>query len=287
MARNRIARGRSTGWWGALLLCGMALALIAGEIAARLAGVGDFPLYIADEEVGYLPAPGQQGAFLGRNRWVFNEHSMGVGQAYAPRPDDILLVGDSLVLGGNMVDQPDKLGPRLEEATGCNVWPLAAGSWALRNELAALRRDPSFQIPRTTVLVLNDGDFSAPSRWQSELTHPRERPGSVLAYAIRKRFFMPDEAASPPSEDPRWREELELFARGYPGRVIVLAHPTRDQLGSEGSPIPALPDGITVIDPRMSGVWDAADYADSIHPTPAANAELAAILATDLPHCTK
>lgn len=284
MAGNRIRKGRSAGWWGALLLCGMMLALIAGEVAARLAGVGDFPLYLADEEVGYIPAPSQQGAFLGRNSWAFNEHSMGVSESYAPQPEDIMLVGDSLVLGGNMIDQPDKLGPRLEAATNCDVWPLSAGSWGLRNELAALRRDPSLSIPQTLVLVLNSADFAAPSRWRSELTHPRSKPVSVLAYAIRKRFFSPGEPAPPP-QDPRWRAELDGFLQAYPGRVIAVAYPALDELDRSSSPIPALPARIAVIDPRTSPGWDPADYADSIHPTASANAELAAMIASATGQC--
>lgn len=287
MIRLPQLRGRSTRWWAAFLLVAATVLLLLSEVAARLAGVGDFSLYDSDPVVGYIPAPHQQGAFLGRYGWAFNDRSMGVMQPYTPRPGDILLVGDSLVMGRNAMDQPARLGPQLEEQTGCTVWPLAAGSWGLRNELAAITRDSGLSVPQTLVLVLNSEDFSTPSVWRSELTHPRSKPLSVLTYALRRRFFGPKDEPLPLPEDPRWRTDLDAFLAGYPGRVIAVAYPKADELGSSASPIPALPQRIARLELRGAPGWTAADYADSIHPTAAGNAELATFIAATLPQCTK
>ncbi len=63
------------------------------------------------------------------------------------------------------------------------LWPISAGSWALRNELAYLRVNPDVvtQID-ALVFVFNSGDFAEASSWKCELTHPRTKPN--LAWAI-------------------------------------------------------------------------------------------------------
>lgn len=124
-----------------LLMFMAALAIAEGSV--RALGLVDFPLYDANAQIGYIPAANQQGSFLNKNDWQFNALHMGA-PAFAPDPArDVLLVGDSLVYGGNTYRQPERLGPALQtllqERGGGQVWPISAGSWALRNELAYMR----------------------------------------------------------------------------------------------------------------------------------------------------
>src|SRR4051812_6093297 len=94
------------------------LVALAGtaEIGTRVSGIADFPLYRADQSLGYVPAPNQRGAFLNRNGWVFNELSMGTDRPFDPDSVfNLLLVGDSIVNGGNPVRQSDRLGPAIEQ----------------------------------------------------------------------------------------------------------------------------------------------------------------------------
>jgi hypothetical protein len=61
---------------------------------------------------------------------------MGVAAAWQPSErTDILLIGNSVVSGGNAYDQPEKLTSRLQEKLGqhCAAWPVAAGGWATVN----------------------------------------------------------------------------------------------------------------------------------------------------------
>src|ERR1700749_2777557 len=105
--------GRNTLRRLSFILVGSAIFLIgAAEVATRLTGVADFPLYRADADLGYVLAPDQKGAFLNKNHWVYNEKSQGAGPWHPNGKTDLLLLGDSLVLGGNPVDQPDRLGPQ-------------------------------------------------------------------------------------------------------------------------------------------------------------------------------
>jgi hypothetical protein len=89
---------------------------------------------------------------------------------------NVLLFSDSVVYGGNAYRQQERLGPKLQalmQGRG-SIWRIAAGSWALRNELAYLRLYPQVlaQVDQV-VFVLNSGDFGEASSWSCELTHPR------------------------------------------------------------------------------------------------------------------
>jgi hypothetical protein len=57
---------------------------------------------------------------------------------------DFLLIGNSIVLGGNPINHDDKLGPLLEKelGAGSTVWSVAAGGWTNVNEMVYLDRNP-------------------------------------------------------------------------------------------------------------------------------------------------
>ncbi|MFZ3026968.1 hypothetical protein, partial [Rhodoferax sp.] len=91
------------------------------EGAVRAFGLVGFPLYAANAQIGYIPAASQQGSFLNKNDWQFNALHMG---APAFKPDaarDVLLLGDSVVFGGNAYRQPERLGPALQAALQVRV----------------------------------------------------------------------------------------------------------------------------------------------------------------------
>src|SRR5579864_1123682 len=124
------------------LLC---LFFLVSEFAVRASGLTDFPLYNVDSEIGYLPAPNQQGSFLHKHSWAYNDRSMGVASAWNPAGHtNILLIGNSIVSGGNPFDQKEKLGPLIQETIGDTyaLWPISAGGWTNINEIVYLNRNP-------------------------------------------------------------------------------------------------------------------------------------------------
>lgn len=263
-----------------------AVLLVGGELAVRLSGMADFPLYRADRAIGYIPRANQHGSFLHSHRWVFNDRSMGVAAPFRPTPDGVLLLGDSVVMGGDPLNQPDKLGPRLQDALGRPVWPIAAGSWALQNELEELRLQPDFARLGAIVVVSNSEDFGAPSVWRSQLDHPTHRPLSALAFAATKYLFHPEEprdAPWTPADEAVWRASLQRFLAGYHGRVLWVLHPLR---GEVGRPIPAfdplrrvLAGRVQVLDMAADRGWSQGDYRDRIHPNAQGDRLLAAAIA--------
>jgi lysophospholipase L1-like esterase len=57
-------------------------------------------------------------------------------EAFVPDPaGNILLIGDSIVWGGNPYKAGERLGARLQALLKDKVWTASAGSWSLQNEI--------------------------------------------------------------------------------------------------------------------------------------------------------
>lgn len=270
----------------ALLVIGLVTTAI--EASIRLAGAVEFPLYLADKQVGYIPAPLQSGAFLNRNNWHFNDKSMGTPRLFSEqRSGDVLLIGDSIVLGGNTMDHSAKLGPVLTELQGRMYWPVSAGSWALINEIRYLQQHPEVLIKFNHFeFVVNSADFGQASSWACETTHPRSHPNFALGYLIQKYLIKrepcgttPDALKVPPAV---WQDELRKLmdtpaVRGK--RVTIWLYPTRDESKETSQRTSGLESRALALSNAMSSVshriyslarhprWREVQYADDIHPT--------------------
>lgn len=275
--------------FGGISLC--AIFLVAAESSVRALGFVDFPLYDANNQIGYIPRANQSGSYMNQNNWAFNELSMGTALAFKPTPEkkDILLIGDSIVLGGNSYREDERLGPQLGRISGDAVWPISAGSWGLQNELEYLREHPEVVASVDQIIfVLNSGDFDRPSSWASEFTHPLERPSCALCYLVAKFVFRP--IRSTPADLMVERFDaivmLKAFAETYRKPFDIWLYPDKAQINHldvwekefgphikslEAAQIP----GLTLHSGEGILGWQDMDYRDSIHPTPAATRKLA------------
>lgn len=276
------------------------IGLVGAEVGVRLAGLVDFPLYEANPVVGYIPAANQSGSFLNKNAWRFNAQHMGAAAFEPGSGANVLLVGDSLVLGGNPYREVDRLAPSLQALlpAGSRVWPISAGSWALRNELAWLRSNPDVvNKVSAIVFVVNSGDFAEASSWSCELTHPTQKPTLALLYLFEKyvHAFSPCDGTVPvglqvpPGDLP---SELQAFLNGRADKVHFVWYADKPEQAdaqlrqTKRTPQFAILKAaggakhlVSVADdPR----WSAAYYRDGIHATPEGNRVLADIIKSDL-----
>ena len=79
-------------------------------------GLGNPPLYIADEKIGYLLAPDQKIRRMG-NQIHINQYSMRSGVINPQKPIAnlrILVIGDSIVNGGWWTDQQETISALIE-----------------------------------------------------------------------------------------------------------------------------------------------------------------------------
>lgn len=280
--------------------------LLVGEIAIRATGITDFPLYKSSSDLGYAVAPNQKGVFLNRNHWIYNEKSQGAPPWNPNGETDLLLLGDSLVLGGNPIDQPLRLGPQLAQCLpGWQVWPASAGSWSVANEIAYLKRFPEVSAAVGKIVwVVNTGDLAGPSVWQSEFTHPRSHPDSALWYVFNKYVVLPrlgsggdsvipDDPISPATVEAL-RSQLAFLRKQNPQReILFVLYPTQEELNQT---VPAMDAsykkfldvlvgavGATpVLEIRKDPRWKPDLYRDGIHPNAEGNRILAAIIAEHL-----
>lgn len=302
MKRNRHNRGRILAVAVAVMLAGALLL----EVALRLVGIIDFPIYDADHQIGYIPQPEQSGRFLRRNDWVVNERSMGSGPWRPQGERDILLLGDSLVWGGNPYDHEEKLGPLLqaEVGDGWQVWSAGAGSWSILNAVAYLERWPDVR-DHTDILVwvLNTGDFEPKSVWSDNLAHPVERPVSAIIHAGKK-YLVPrlrgyllsnTTADGLDSESlvvsPLAIEALHDQLWDFGDRsVLVVIYPDTGDLADPSARYEEFADIVATImdgcckllDVRTLPEWSAEYYRDDIHPTAEGNRILADAIAKRL-----
>jgi lysophospholipase L1-like esterase len=135
------------------------------------------------------------------------------------REGDVLLLGDSLVFGGNPLDQTETWGAQLEAAMGgsVSVWAMGAPSWSSANEVVWLRRhDEILPKMEAVVWVLNSGDFFGRSQWSSSLDHPLASPWSHAVWAVLK-YGMP-------RIYPQWRRPAVVHDAVFANEGVVRAY---------------------------------------------------------------
>ncbi len=175
----------------------IAIAILIGvtlliEFGLRLTvGLGNPPLYIADEDLGYLLAPNQKLRRRG-NLIKINQYSMRSDDIESNKPDGTLrvfLLGDTIVNGGWWTDQQEILSEFIEtEIAQSSDRPVeainaSANSWGPRNELAYLQKFGLFDAD-VLILVINTDDLfaTAPTSVQvgRDLNYPDRRPPLAL-----------------------------------------------------------------------------------------------------------
>jgi hypothetical protein len=134
---------KKTGW----LLLGI---LVVTELVLRFVfGFCDAPLYIADSDFEYVYAPNQN-CYRFRNVVKTNEFSMRSDPINSTDTTVILLVGDSVVNGGNLANHDDLASTILEKkltnhyGQTVRVLNITAGSWGPDNVFAFLKKNGFF-----------------------------------------------------------------------------------------------------------------------------------------------
>lgn len=270
------------------------------EILIRAVGFADFPLYDADSVIGYIPAPSQSGNFLLNKGWKFNEKSMGGSPFVTSSATDTLILGDSIVFGGNPFREHERLAPRLQQQLGHAVWPVSAGSWSLRNELKYLQLHPDVaQGSDEFIFVTNNGDFDKASSWSCDRNHPRQHPIWATLFVFRKYIFDWDSCDSTPKQlllsEGDWKLELQQFFMSEQVReksVKFILYPDRDEVSGKRAIADLELRGIDItLQSKYSRArvsvysvfrdsrWTIDQYRDGIHPTIDGTRILAEIIA--------
>jgi hypothetical protein len=283
--------------------------LLIGEAGLRMTGMVDFPLYGRDQELGYWIKPNQQGRFMNKNEWAFNNKGMPIERDFQPNEAiDVPVIGNSIIMGGNAYDQKDKVAPLMQKAlgSGFNVWPVAVGGWSNVNQAVYLQRNP--EVAKNSDLFIWEvmyGGFSATAQWRSEYVFPTKAPVSALWYFTRRyvlpKFFNFNMSELPPIGQTN-KDNIDLIeaelkkltkasGKKHPG--ILFLYPNREQLflakrGQEWLPERAEVErlartyNLLIIDISKHPAWTHTLYKEGTHPNIEGNRYIAKTLASAL-----
>lgn len=273
------------------------------ELYLRVAGFGSFPIYELDAKLRYVPGSNQSGAFLNKNKWVFNDRHMGNAVNWTPdKHPSVLLLGNSIVFGGNPYDQADKLGPQLQAALGAEyaVWSAAAGGWTDVNEMNYL--DENKDVLQNSDIVIVEymaGGLSEIAKWPGYYVFPDHNPPILTAYVFTK-YVLPrlignivlnESGSLPPTgeADPQQQKRFVTLISSIAAtrEVMIFLYPTKALFLNKPAWTAATADivemcrslAIQCIDAAADDRWTADLYgSDEIHPTAKGNKVLASIL---------
>ncbi|MDJ0689631.1 MAG: SGNH/GDSL hydrolase family protein [Xenococcaceae cyanobacterium MO_188.B32] len=189
------------------------------EASLRLIfGLGNPPLYIADEKIGYLLAPEQNVRRMG-NQIQINQYSMR-SQTIDPIKQTstlrILVLGDSIVNGGWWTDQQETISALMEDDlasslssssfSSIEVLNASANSWGPRNELAYLERFGLLEA-QVVILIINTDDLFATAPTSIPVGRDRNYPSSKPPLAAIELFEQVFTKPKPIPEMERVRAE--------------------------------------------------------------------------------
>lgn len=290
----------------AVVLCAAVFGLVSLEWYLYYAGYGSYPIYDVDNEIKYIPAASQRGSFLNRNDWYFNDRHMGNKSNWDPeKHPNLLLIGNSIVLGGNPFNHDDKLGPLLEKDLDgrFTVWSAAAGGWSNVNEMVYLERNADvLQNAEAVIIEYMEAGLAAPSPWPGFYVFPDYKSSFLTSYAVGKYVIRPligratTEFGALPTTGVTDAAQLQRFKTlvsniAKDRKLVIFMYPMLKNLRNKPgwdtaiAPIQELcrEFSLTCINVAREPTWSNSLYAaDGVHPTVAGNKILASILASAL-----
>lgn len=284
---------------------GLAFVFISTETGVRLSGIIDFPTYTIGNDIGYIPKPTQSGTFLNKNSWVFNDRSMGTENHWNPakRPN-ILVIGNSVVMGGNPYAQKDKVGPLIQRGVGESyaVWPIAAGGWTNVNQTVYLEKNPDVaKAANFFIWEYMSGGLNQLSSWPGEYVFPSKKPTWASWYVLRRyllpRFIefnmndLPPTGTLHPNNLANFESAISRLASASSKKIpgILFIYPVEAEFFAAKNGVEWLPErkviekiaashGLKIVDIARHPEWNENLYRDGTHPTVKGNAVLARIL---------
>lgn len=296
------------------LVLGLALVATAvgtAELGLRFGlGLGDPPLARLDPATEYELVPSARYRRWG-NAIEVNSHGM---RGREPGPPDsgerrVLLIGDSVVYGTNLLDQDETIGAQLERrlsAAGCETLalPLAASSWGPENQRAALERTGVLGAGAAVILLSSHDLHDVPLPSSDILPYRLTRPWGAIGDAVeivlerrrqagRYRAMAPLEARALQSLAALDAMADQLAAAGI--RPVLAYHPTLSERRDGAAAARARfldwaqARGLRFLDLGAAAGDGSEGYRDDIHPNALGAAQIAAalaeVLALDLPPC--
>jgi hypothetical protein len=169
------------------------LALVVSEVFIRYVfGLGDPPLYKTDAAYEYALSSNQNLIRFG-NKFSTNSFGMRSSNINPEQDEILLLVGDSVVNGGALLDQSETMSTITEQRFSAlykyrkvRVASISAGSWGPQNQIAFLEQLPELNIIGVVLVFSSHDDSDIPTFRYSDTLVPQSRPVLALEEVVRK-----------------------------------------------------------------------------------------------------
>lgn len=262
-------------------------ALAAIEVALRLLfGLGNPVLSQADTYTGYRFQPNQTLVRFGK-KIEYNQYSQRSEPINRQKPQGtlrILMVGDSVLNGGNPIDQKQIITEQLEaklKASGkpTEVLNASAGSWGIGNHLGYLKEFGTFDSD-AVILQIGTHDLTQPTSTSERVGKDPNYPNHPPLLAIQEAFiryiaprlfgninlnpFSNQEIpqVSTAQVDPQFQKNMEMFkaavklVREQKIPIYVLFTPNRYDLIPKPVTPPYKPEFMQVLNSLQIPVFD-------------------------------
>lgn len=136
--------------------------IIIIELIGRYYGLHDYPLFQSSKEFEYLQMPNQH-RFIYRNHFSTNNYSMRSKPIEAKDSLVVLLIGDSILYGGNIIDDDELASTILEKKLSefykrnIRVLNISCKSWGPDNNYQYLKKFGTFSAD-LIIYITNSGD---------------------------------------------------------------------------------------------------------------------------------
>lgn len=214
------------------------LSFAIAELTLRWAfGLGKPVLSQADPDAGYRFQPNQKVFRFGKTIEYnqYSQRSEPTTRRKRPETFRILMTGDSVLNGGNPVDQAETISEQLEaqlsrSGRSVEVLNASAGSWGIGNQLGYLRAFGTFE---SDVLIVQIGthDLTQPTsrgdRVGVDVNYPDRAPLLALEEAVT-RYLLPKlqqnfPAVAPPAEIPATESPQAQFQQNLASFQAIAA----------------------------------------------------------------
>ncbi|MCG6134885.1 MAG: SGNH/GDSL hydrolase family protein [Nostoc sp. LLA-1] len=263
------------------------ITVLGSEIALRLLfGLGSPVLSQVDNYTGYRFQPNQKIFRFGKTI-EYNQYSQRTSPITLKKPQDtlrILMIGDSVLNGGNPIDQKEIITELLAakiQASGkpAEVLNASAGSWGMGNQLGYLQQFGTFNSD-AVILQVGTHDLTQPTSTSEHVgNHPNypDRPPisaiqeAVARYVIPRvlenadfnQFFHPETPqVSSAQLNQEFQKNMQLFkevvnlVRDEKILIYVLFTPNRYDLVPEPITPPYKPEFMEVLKSLQIPVFD-------------------------------
>lgn len=277
------------------------LVLGCSELFLRFMGALDFPIYQSEEDGHYFLKSNQNGVFLNKNRWFVNSSGFNNKEEIDLARPYIMLVGDSVVYGGNPIDYEDRIGFKLEKEISQHVYIGGLGGWSLYNEMKFINKNLNVaKNANLLVIQYDNGDLSGLAKVSpGNGLHPLTKPVSANYYYFNKYIYpkiankvtlselppIPEKAIS----RGNWEQELLKIANSINGKILFILYPDKqafldgklweEQTHDIKKFLETNSDKFSYIDMSKDPAWNPELYRDGIHPNIEGNQLVATAIA--------